>query len=108
MSMRQHPSYQSRERRTATAHAEPLADPEPAAVCTLDRRYCNRACCCTAPPVVIVMMQTAACADGGSSTELLLCGHHFRASMQALAAAGATILDIKGHPLTAGAWPEPA
>jgi hypothetical protein len=105
MSMRQHPSYQSRERRTVAAHAEPPADPEPAAVCTLDRRYCNRACCCAAPPVAIVMMPAAACADG-ATIDLLLCGHHFRASKPALAAVGATILDIKGHPLTAGAWPE--
>lgn len=30
------------------------------------------------------------------STELLLCGHHYRVSRQALAAAGATVTELPG------------
>ena len=101
--MRQHPSYQSR---MAMAAAELPVNSEPAAVYTPGRRYSNRACCCVAQPAVMVMMPPA----GGrtAATDLLLCGHHFRASRHALAETGAAILDISGHPLTAGAWPDPA
>jgi hypothetical protein len=42
-----------------------------------------------------------------TATDLLLCGHHYRASLAVLTAGEATILDIGGYPLTAGAWPEP-
>ncbi len=38
-------------------------------------------------------------------TELLLCGHHYRVSRQALAAAGATVLDLDGLPVADGTWP---
>ena len=38
-------------------------------------------------------------------TDLLLCGHHYRVSRQALAAAGATILHMNGMPGTDGDWP---
>lgn len=31
-----------------------------------------------------------------AATDLLLCGHHYRASKAALAAAGATIQDMRG------------
>ena len=41
-------------------------------------------------------------------TELLLCGHHYRASRQALAAAGADIFSLDGARLSAGTWPEAA
>ncbi len=41
-------------------------------------------------------------------TELLLCGHHYRASRQALAAADADIFSLDGARLSAGAWPEDA
>ncbi|HTZ26560.1 MAG TPA: hypothetical protein VMC83_21385 [Streptosporangiaceae bacterium] len=39
-------------------------------------------------------------------TELLLCGHHYRRSRGALAAAGATVLDRKGSrvPPQADLW----
>jgi len=37
--------------------------------------------------------------------DLLLCGHHYRASRKALAAAGATVLDLNGVPVTDDAWP---
>jgi len=37
-------------------------------------------------------------------TDLLLCGHHHRASRQALAAAGATVVDLDGRPVTSSHW----
>jgi hypothetical protein len=37
-------------------------------------------------------------------TDLLLCGHHYRASRQALAAAGATVVDLDGTPVTGSHW----
>jgi hypothetical protein len=37
-------------------------------------------------------------------TELLLCGHHYRVSRQRLAAAGATIVDMDGTPVTGQTW----
>jgi hypothetical protein len=39
-----------------------------------------------------------------AATDLLLCGHHYRASKAGLAAAGATILDMKGCPLAGDDW----
>lgn len=39
-------------------------------------------------------------------TELLLCGHHYRASRSALAAARAVVVDMTGVPLCDDAWPE--
>jgi hypothetical protein len=38
-------------------------------------------------------------------TELLLCGHHYRASRQALAAARAVVVDMTGVPLAGYNWP---
>jgi hypothetical protein len=35
------------------------------------------------------------------STELLLCGHHYRESRSALAAAGAAVFDAQGVPIAA-------
>jgi hypothetical protein len=37
-------------------------------------------------------------------TDLLLCGHHYRASRQALAAAGAPVVDLDGMPVTGSHW----
>jgi hypothetical protein len=42
--------------------------------------------------------------EGRAEVDLLLCGHHYRASKAALAAAGATVLDMKGCQLE-GDWP---
>jgi hypothetical protein len=57
------------------------------------------ACCCPARPVVIAIMPPSA--DRPHQTELLLCSHHHHVSQQALRAAGATIVDIKGTPIAA-------
>ncbi len=52
------------------------------------------ACCCPANPVVRVVMPATAARP--HPTELLLCGHHYRVSRQALAAAGATVSELRG------------
>jgi len=60
------------------------------------------ACCCPARPVVRVVMPPIATRP--HRTELLLCGHHYRVSRQALAAANATVTElpgISGSPLAA-------
>jgi hypothetical protein len=51
----------------------------------------SRACCPARPVVRVVMPPTAA---RPHSVELLLCGHHYRVSSQALAAAGATVSEL--------------
>ena len=51
----------------------------------------SRACCCPARPVVRVVMPPTASRRG---VDLLLCGHHYRVSSQALAAAGATVSEL--------------
>jgi hypothetical protein len=107
VSMSQHPSYHGRARRKAAEPAveQPAQEPEPVAVFTPAARHSDRACCCAALPAVIAMLPPSA--GRASATDVLLCGHHYRASLPALAARKATILDIGGHPLTAGAWPQP-
>jgi hypothetical protein len=52
----------------------------------------SRACCCPARPVVRVIMPPAA--GRRHSVDLLLCGHHYRVSSQALAAAGAAVREL--------------
>ena len=52
------------------------------------------ACCCPANPVVRVIMPATAARP--HRTELLLCGHHYRISRQALAAANATVTELLG------------
>ena len=101
--MSQHPSYGGRLTRATTAAASQQVTPEPAPVYTATPRHADRACCCPAQPAVIALMPPG----GGrqAATDLLLCGHHYRASKQVLAAAGATILDMKGVPLAASDWP---
>jgi hypothetical protein len=54
----------------------------------------GRACCCSSRPAVIAIMPASP--GRPHATELLLCGHHYRRSRRALAAAGATVLDPKG------------
>jgi hypothetical protein len=54
----------------------------------------SRSCCCPARPAVKVIMPPA----GGRAhhVDLWLCGHHYRASLAALAAAGARTEDLTG------------
>jgi hypothetical protein len=74
-----------------------------------------RACCCPARPVVRVLIPPTAARP--HSAALLLCGHHYRMSCGALAAAGAVILDDRregisvselesGDPTLAGTTPQ--
>jgi len=54
----------------------------------------DRACCCPAQPVVRVIMPPVP--GRPHSVDLLLCGHHYRVSRQALAAAGARVENLPG------------
>jgi hypothetical protein len=103
MSRFQHPSYFGRPDRAANAVDVRPATPEPAAVPQPSLRYSRRACCCPAPPSVIAVIPANA---RHAPVELLLCGHHYRQSRQALAAIGATLMDLKGQPLASETWPE--
>jgi hypothetical protein len=51
-----------------------------------------RSCCCPARPVVRVTMPPTA--DRPHPVDLWLCGHHYRASLAALVAAGARVEDL--------------
>jgi hypothetical protein len=62
----------------------------------------GRACCCPANAVVRVIMPPTAARP--RETELLLCGHHYRASRRALAAAHATVRQLPGTPAGTAAW----
>jgi hypothetical protein len=75
-------------RRGAKAGPEPPGKPAPALALG------DRACCCPARPVVKVMLPPTPAVP--HPVDLLLCGHHFRASQAALAAAGATVRDRTG------------
>ncbi len=61
-------------------------------------RRASHACCCPAKPAVVVIMPASA--GRPLPVDLLLCGHHYRASEQALAAAGAEVFDTRGAPLS--------
>jgi hypothetical protein len=52
----------------------------------------DQACCCVAKAVVRVVMPPAP--GRPHETDLLLCGHHYRASRQALAATHARVYDL--------------
>jgi len=60
------------------------------------------ACCCPARPAVRVIMPP--CPARPHTTELLLCGHHYRVSRAALAAAKAVVRELPGTPVDIAAW----
>ena len=62
----------------------------------------DQACCCVARAVVRVVMPPTA--DRPHETELLLCGHHYRASRDALSAAHATVRELAGNFADPSAW----
>lgn len=77
-----------------------------AAVFCLDWRAARRAersCCCPAKPRVIAIIPPAR--GRTVFADLLLCWHHYRASRQALAAAGALLAGIDGMPIAGEEWP---
>jgi hypothetical protein len=62
----------------------------------------DRACCCVARAMVRVVMPPA---EGRShETELLLCGHHYRVSRAALAAAHARVEELPASRVALGTW----
>jgi hypothetical protein len=77
----------------AAPHEEPQLATLPAPAGPADGGHAlwaaERACCCPAKPAVIAVLPPAPGRD--HETDLLLCGHHYRASRDALEAAGATI-----------------
>jgi hypothetical protein len=62
----------------------------------------GQACCCVARAVVRVVMPLTA--DRPRETELLLCGHHYRVSHAALAAAHAIVSELPGTADDPDAW----
>src|ERR1700756_4066613 len=62
----------------------------------------GRACCCPARPAMRVIMPSGPLRP--HSTEFLLCGHHYRVSLTALAAAGAVARELPGTPQDIASW----
>ncbi len=62
------------------------------------------ACCCPAKAVVRVTVPPTPARP--RPTDLLLCGHHYRVSRDALAAASATVRGLPGTPRDIAAWIE--
>jgi len=62
----------------------------------------DQACCCVARAVVRVVMPPTA--GRPHETELLLCGHHYRVSRAALAAAHASVHELTGKVADPSAW----
>ena len=60
----------------------------------------DRACCCPARPVVTVVIRAGR--GRPHPVDLLLCGHHYRASLAALHAAGAAVYDNTGALIMTG------
>jgi hypothetical protein len=61
----------------------------------------DRACCCPAQPVIRAIIPPTP--ERRHSVDLLLCGHHYRVSRQALAAARARIENLPGKDAAAAA-----
>jgi hypothetical protein len=62
----------------------------------------DRACRCSALAMVQVVMPPVPARP--HRTELLLCGHHYRVSRQALAAAGAAVRELPWIPDSTAVW----
>jgi hypothetical protein len=80
-----------------TAALRPLDDAIPA-----HHGLADRACCCSARAMVQVIMPPVPVRP--RRTDLLLCGHHYRASRQALAAAGAAVRELPWITDSTAAW----
>ena len=93
--------------KTTPPHHELKADWEtvpPARVLdwTMELVAADRACCCSAKPAVAVVLPRS-----DLDTEpvaLLLCGHHYRASREALRARSAEVYDRHGRLITDEQW----
>lgn len=62
----------------------------------------GRSCCCAAKAAVQVILPPRP--GRPWETDLLMCGHHYRASCRALAAANATVHPLPGMPEDTAAW----
>jgi hypothetical protein len=62
----------------------------------------DQACCCSARAMVQVIMPSTP--GRPHRTELLLCGHHYRVSRRALAAAGAAVRELPWISDSTAAW----
>ena len=90
--------------RSSVAPARPADGP---AGNTVPLALADRACCCPARPVVTAVMPPTPARP--YPVDLLLCGHHYRACLAALTAAGATVYDATGALADPGAGgPQPA
>jgi hypothetical protein len=87
-----------------TRSSHPSANNDSAAIRPLDDRIVSRdasagltdrACCCPAMAKVRVIMPPTAARP--HQTDLLLCGHHYRVSRQALAAAHARVQELPAY-----------
>lgn len=67
-----------------------------------DEPSADQACCCPAKAMVRVVMPPTSARP--HETDLLLCGHHYRVSRQALAAARAQVTELPGTPDDTVAW----
>jgi hypothetical protein len=81
------PRHRGHETAPAAAFASPEA-PGGAGLASDALPAPDRACCCTAKPMVKVIMPVTAARP--QPVDLWLCGHHWRASCEVLAAAGAS------------------
>jgi hypothetical protein len=83
---------------TPREEPQPAALPAPAEPAESGYSFwtAERACCCPAKPAVVAVLPPGPGRD--HPTDLLLCGHHYRASRQALELAGATVLAEGGLP----------
>jgi hypothetical protein len=84
-------------RKDARPDGRPLDDAIPAREAPADL-----ACCCPAKAIVRVVMPATRARP--HETDLLLCGHHYRASRAALAAAHAVVRALSGTSPDAVAW----
>jgi hypothetical protein len=102
----EHPSYTSK---LGSAPPSTIAESRTPAVSssyTLTLQRAEQACCCPAGPAVVALLP--ATASRPHRTDLLLCMHHYRASKQSLARAGATVIDGTGAVLAEFAKHHPA
>lgn len=74
-------------RYAAESEIPPLGEPS-----LTDPSVPSKACCCPARPVVRVTMPPTA--GRPHPVDLWLCGHHYRASLKALLAAGAKVDEL--------------
>lgn len=92
--------------RTGGRAGSPLPSPEITAYARARRialANADRSCCCPAKPVIMAIMPMRSAQ--GEPVELFLCGHHYRVSRRALAAAGAVVYDGEGLPVPVDALP---